>query len=216
MSKIKAVILDLDGVVTDTAEYHFQGWKQLAEEEEIKFTREDNEQLRGVSRSRSLEILLGDEINNYTEEEFQEMMDRKNGYYQKLLDQMTEDDLLPGARELMEEIKSRGLKMAIASASRNTMRVLNSLKITDEFDTISDGYSVDNPKPAPDIFLHTARKLAVKPGACLVLEDAEAGVDAALEAGMIAVGVGPKGRVGHADYRFDSTAKVDLNKICNR
>ncbi len=213
MGELKGFILDLDGVITDTAEYHFQGWKRLAEEEGIEFTREDNEQLRGVSRSRSLELLLGDKIDDYTEEEFQEMMDRKNGYYQELLEQMTEDDLLPGARELMDEIKERGFKIAVASASRNTMRVLKSLAITDEFATISDGYSVDNPKPAPDIFLHTADKLDLKPEECVVLEDAEAGIDAALAAEMTAVGIGPKDRVGHGDYRFASTADVDLEQI---
>ncbi|AGB41490.1 beta-phosphoglucomutase [Halobacteroides halobius DSM 5150] len=210
---IKAIILDLDGVVTETSEYHFQGWKRLADEEGISFTREDNEQLRGVSRSKSLELLLGDHIDDYTKEEFQEMMDRKNGYYQEYLTEMGEDDLLSGARDLLNEIKERGLKMAIASASRNAKTVLEGLDITDEFDTISDGYSVENAKPAPDIFLHTAKKLGVKPEECVVLEDAESGVDAALAANMVAVGVGPKDRVGHGDYCFSSTADVDLNKI---
>ena len=213
MSEIKGIIIDLDGVITETAEYHFQGWKRLAEEEGIEFTREDNEQLRGVSRSRSLEILLGDEIDNYTEEEFQEMMDRKNGYYQSFLDNMDDDDLLPGARELLDEIKERGLKMAIASSSRNAKRVLNSLEISDEFDAIADGHSVENAKPAPDIFLYAAQEIGLKPEECVVLEDAESGVDAALAAEMIAVGVGPEKRVGHGDYRFDSTGNIDLDKI---
>jgi len=126
MSKIKGFIIDLDGVITETSEYHFQGWKRLAEEEGIEFTREDNEQLRGVSRSRSLEILLGAKVDDYSEEEFQEMMDRKNGYYQSFLSDMDDDDLLAGARELLDEIKERGLKMAIASSSRNAKTVLNS------------------------------------------------------------------------------------------
>ncbi|GAB6098618.1 beta-phosphoglucomutase [Halanaerocella petrolearia] len=210
---IKAIILDLDGVVTETSEYHFQGWKRLAEEEGISFTREDNEDLRGVSRSRSLELLLGDEIDNYTEEEFQEMMDRKNNYYQEYLTDMSEDDLLPGARELLDEIKERGLKVAIASASRNAKTVLKGLGITDEFDTISDGYSVENAKPAPDIFLHTAKKLDVKPVESVVLEDAESGIAAALAANMVAVGVGPQDRVGQGDYRYDNTADVDLAEV---
>ena len=108
MSEIKGIIIDLDGVITETSEYHFQGWKRLANEEGIEFTREDNEQLRGVSRSRSLEILLGAKIDDYSEEEFQEMMDRKNGYYQSFLTDMDDDDLLEGARELLDEIKERG------------------------------------------------------------------------------------------------------------
>ncbi|MGM0502833.1 MAG: beta-phosphoglucomutase [Bacillota bacterium] len=213
MEKIKGFIIDLDGVITETAEYHFQGWKRLAEEEGIEFSREDNEQLRGVSRRRSLEILLGAEIENYTEEEFQEMMDRKNGYYQAFLEDMDDDDLLPGARELLDEIKERGLKMAIASSSRNAKTVLNSLGISDEFDAIADGHSVANAKPAPDIFLHAAQEIGLKPEECVVLEDAESGVDAALAAGMVAVGVGPEERVGHGDYRFDSTADIDLDQI---
>ncbi|MBM7555828.1 beta-phosphoglucomutase [Halanaerobacter jeridensis] len=213
MSNIKGFIIDLDGVITETSEYHFQGWKRLAEEEGIEFTREDNEQLRGVSRSRSLEILLGDKIDDYSDEEFQEMMDRKNGYYQSFLDDMDDDDLLPGARELLDEIKERGLKMAIASSSRNAKRVLNSLDISDEFDAIADGHSVEDAKPAPDIFLHAAKEIGLKPEECVVLEDAESGIDAAIAAEMIAVGVGPEERVGHGDYRFDSTADIDLEKI---
>ncbi len=210
---IKAFILDLDGVITDTAEFHFQGWKRLAEEEGIEFTRDDNEALRGVSRRRSLEILLGEHQDDYSEEEMQEMMDRKNGYYQDLLKQMTDDDLLPGARELLNTLKESGFKIAVASASRNAKTVLNSLKITDEFDTISDGHSVDNPKPAPDIFVHTADKLGVKPEESVVIEDAEAGVEAALAAEMTAVGVGPEERVGKAHYRYDSTADIDVEEI---
>ena len=213
MSEIKGFIIDLDGVITETAEYHFQGWKRLAEEEGIEFTREDNEQLRGVSRSRSLEILLGAKIADYTDEEFQEMMDRKNGYYQSYLDDMGDDDLLPGARELLDEIKKRELKMAIASSSRNAKRVLNSLEISDEFDAIADGHSVEHAKPAPDIFLHADEEIGLKPEECVVLEDAESGIDAAIAAEMIAVGVGPEERVGHGDYRFDSTADIELDKI---
>lgn len=213
MSEIKGIIIDLDGVITETSEYHFQGWKRLAEEEGIEFTREDNEQLRGVSRSRSLEILLGDKIDDYSEEEFQEMMDRKNGYYQSFLTDMDDDDLLEGARELLDEIKERGLKMAIASSSRNAKTVLNSLEISDEFDAIADGHSVENAKPAPDIFLYAAEEIGLEPEECVVLEDAESGVDAALEADMIAVGIGPEERVGHGDYRFDSTADIELEEV---
>jgi beta-phosphoglucomutase len=213
MSKIKGFIIDLDGVITETSEYHFQGWKRLAEEEGIEFTREDNEQLRGVSRSRSLEILLGAKVDDYSEEEFQEMMDRKNGYYQSFLSDMDDDDLLAGARELLDEIKERGVKMAIASSSRNAKTVLNSLEISDEFDAIADGYSVANAKPAPDIFLYAAQEIGLDPSECVVLEDAEAGVDAALAAEMTAVGIGPAKRVGHGDYRFDSTADIDLDEL---
>jgi beta-phosphoglucomutase len=213
VTAIRAFILDLDGVLTDTAEYHFQGWKRLAEEEGISFTREDNEQLRGVSRRQSLMFLLGDHKDEYTEEEIQEMMARKNGYYQESLEEITEDDFLPGAQELLEEIKARGLKVAIGSSSKNTKTVLTHLGIEDEFDAIADGYSVERAKPAPDLFLYAAQQMDAPPELCVVVEDAESGVAAALAGGMIAVGVGPEERVGKAHYRYDSTADIDLDEI---
>lgn len=213
MANIKAFILDLDGVITDTAEYHFQGWKRLAEEEGISFTREDNEQLRGVSRRQSLMLLLGEHAGDYSEDEIQGMMARKNSYYRELLQQITADDFLPGARALIDGIKRRGLKIAVGSSSKNTMTVLDRLGITDAFDAIADGYSVERAKPAPDLFLYAAEQLGVTPEACVVVEDAQSGVDAALAAGMVAVGVGPVERVGHAQYRYDSTAAIDLDEI---
>lgn len=213
VTAIRAFILDLDGVLTDTAEYHFQGWKRLAEEEGISFTREDNEQLRGVSRRQSLMFLLGDHKDEYTEEEIQEMMARKNGYYQESLEKITEDDFLSGAQELLEEIKARGLKVAIGSSSKNTKTVLTHLGIEDEFDAIADGYSVERAKPAPDLFLYAAQQMDAPPELCVVVEDAESGVEAALAGGMIAVGVGPEERVGKAHYRYDSTADIDLDEI---
>jgi beta-phosphoglucomutase len=213
MGTIKAIILDLDGVITDTAEYHFLGWKRLAEEEGIPFTRQDNEQLRGVSRRQSLLLILGERQEEYTEEQIQEMMARKNGYYQEMLDNLTAEDFLPGAKELIAEIKARSLKIAVGSASRNTKRVLNSLKITDLFDAIGDGYSVERAKPAPDLFVHTAGKMGFPPRECVVIEDAESGVEAALTGGFVAVGVGPEERVGKAHFRYDDTASIDLDEV---
>ncbi|HHE71220.1 MAG TPA: beta-phosphoglucomutase [Chloroflexi bacterium] len=214
--RIEAFILDLDGVLTDTAEYHFRAWKRLADEEGIPFTREDNEALRGVSRRRSLEILLGDHLQRYTEAEFEEMMARKNRMYQELLTQITQEDFLPGARELMAGIRQRGLKMAIGSASKNTRTVLERLGVLDAFDVIADGYSVTRGKPAPDLFLYAAAQMAVDPARCVVVEDATAGIDAALAAGMIAVGIGPSERVGHAHFRYPSTADINLDEILGR
>ena len=210
---IRAFILDLDGVVTDTAEYHFQAWKRLAEEEGISFTREDNEQLRGVSRRQSLMFLLGEHKDEYTEEEIQEMMARKNGYYQELLEKITEDDFLPGAQELIAELKDRGLKVAIGSSSKNTKTVLKNLGIEDEFDAVADGHSVARSKPAPDLFLYAAQQMDVPPELCVVVEDAESGVEAALAGRMIAVGIGPEERVGKAHYRYETTADIDLDEI---
>ena len=211
--EIRAIILDLDGVITDTAEYHFQAWQRVAEEEGISFTREDNEALRGVSRRQSLELLLGEHIARYDEERLQEIMDRKNGYYGDLLERITEDDFLDGAPELLEEIRARGLKMAIGSASKNTPTVLQRLGIADAFDVVADGYSVEHGKPAPDLFLYAAEHMGVPPEECVVIEDAASGVAAALAANMVAVGIGPEERVGDAHYRYETTAAVDLEEI---
>lgn len=211
MVKVKAFIFDLDGVITDTAELHYRSWKRLADEEGIPFNREDNEKLRGVSRRKSLEYLLKGKI--LPEEKMQEMMDRKNGYYQELIKQITSKDLLPGAKELLEELKSKGYKIAVASASKNARPVIKNLGIENLFDTISDGYSVEKTKPAPDLFLHTAEKLGIRPEECVVFEDAEAGIEAALSAGMIAVGIGPVERVGQAHYRYNRVGDVRSEDI---
>ncbi len=211
--KIQAFILDLDGVLTNTSEYHFQAWQRIAEEEHIPFGRQENERLRGVSRRRSLEILLGDALPRYSEAQLQAMMDRKNAVYQKMLEQITPDDFLPGASELLDGLRARGLKIAIGSASKNTRLVLDRLGILDAFDGIADGNSVAHSKPAPDIFLHAAALLDTPPASCVVVEDAESGITAALAAKMFAVGIGPQARVGKAHLRYDSTAQLDLEDV---
>lgn len=213
MRKIKAFILDLDGVLTDTAEYHYFAWKKLADEEGIAFSRQDNEKLRGVSRRQSLEFLLGEHISRYTEGDILEMMARKNGYYVAMLDQISTDDFLPGAVNLLQGLRSRGLKVAIGSASKNTKTVLDRLGILHDFDAISDGLSVSKAKPAPDGFLFAARMMNIVPVDCVVVEDAASGVQAALTANMLAVGIGPVERVGHAHLRYDSTAEINLDEI---
>ena len=211
--RIAAVILDLDGVLTDTARYHFQAWKRLAEDEDIVFTREDNEHLRGVSRRRSLELLLGEHIDRYSEAQIQEMMERKNNTYRRLLREITENDFLPGARKLMADIRRHGLLLAVGSASKNTATVLQRLGIAEVFDTVADGYSTERGKPAPDLFLYAAAQMDVPPEQCIVVEDAHAGIQAALAAGMIAVGIGPVERVGDAHFRYDATVDIDLDQI---
>jgi beta-phosphoglucomutase len=211
--EIRAIILDLDGVITDTAEYHFRAWQRVAEEEDIAFTRADNEALRGVSRRQSLELLLGASLERFSEDALHEIMERKNGYYRELLEDITEKDFLAGAPELLEEIRALGLKMAIGSASKNTRTVLRKLGIHDSFDVIADGYSVEHGKPAPDLFLYAAEQMGVLPEQCVVIEDAASGITAALAANMIAVGVGPEERVGAAHYRYETTAAIDLDEI---
>ncbi len=192
--EIEAFIFDLDGVLTDTAEYHFRAWKRLADEEGIPFTRRENERLRGVSRRESLEILLSLKGREVTEEEAEEMMARKNRYYQELIEQITPEDLLPGAMELLGELRKAGIKIAVASASKNARTVLDHLGIMDHIDALSDGYSVTASKPAPDLFLHAAAQLGVPPERCVVVEDAAAGIRAARAAGMWSIALGPRER----------------------
>lgn len=191
-----AFIFDLDGVLTDTAEFHFRAWKRLADEEGLPFTREDNEQLRGVSRRESLNRLLkGRAIDEATA---QLWMARKNDYYRAMLHAITPDDLLPGALAFLTAARKRDIALGVASASKNALDVLSSLDILTLLGAVGDGHSVQNTKPAPDLFVWVAGRLGVPTVRCVVFEDAEAGVQAALAAGMAVVGIGPVERVGQA------------------
>jgi beta-phosphoglucomutase len=203
---IQGVIFDLDGVLTDTAEYHYLGWQRLADEEGLAFTREDNEALRGVSRRESLMLIVKEKP--YTEAEIQEMMERKNRYYVDSIENITPKDLLPGAIALLDELREKGIKIAIGSASKNARTVVEKLGIADKVDAIADGYSVEKPKPAPDLFLFAAKLLKLPANQCVVVEDAAAGVEAALAAGMWTVGLGPQERVGAAHLVLPSLAGV--------
>jgi kojibiose phosphorylase len=193
---LEAVIFDLDGVLTDTSEFHYQSWKQLADEEGLPFDRHANEALRGVSRRDSLLHLLNG--RTVTDAEFQEMMDRKNRHYLELIKTITPEHLLPGVAALLQELKAHQIKIAIGSASKNAREVVERLGIIDDIDAIADGYSVSHAKPAPDVFLFAAAELGAAPPNCLVIEDAAAGIEAALNAGMWAIGLGPQERVGTA------------------
>jgi beta-phosphoglucomutase len=210
---IKAFIFDLDGVITDTAEYHYRGWKRLADEEGLSFTREDNEHLRGVPRRESLMLILKGRM--YPEEKIQEMMERKNNYYLAFIKEITPQDLLPGAKELLEEIRAAGLKNALGSASKNAAEVIERLGIRDLFDAISDGFSVERQKPAPDLFLHAAAQLGLAPSECVVVEDAAAGIEAAIAGGFRSIGLGPDERVGRADIILSNLAGVRLDALLN-
>lgn len=208
---IQAVIFDLDGVLTDTAEYHYLAWQELADAEGLPFDRRANEALRGVSRADSLRLLLdGREV---AEDDFARMMASKNERYVELLADMSPSDLLSGAVELIDACRDRGLAVAIGSSSKNAPRVIAALGIADRFDVVADGTIVEVAKPAPDLFLAAARDLGVDPESCAVIEDAAAGVDAALAAGMLAVGIGPHERVGNGHLVFPTTADVDLAAV---
>lgn len=205
-SPIRGVIFDLDGVLTDTAEYHYLAWRKLADEEGIEFNRKANEALRGISRRASLMLIIKNK--KYSELQIQEMLARKNRYYVEMIANITPQDLLPGAMALLDELRQQGIKIAIGSASKNAQMVVERLGIVDQVDAIADGYSVQRPKPAPDLFLYAAQQLGVPPKQCLVIEDAAAGIEAALAAGMWAVGLGPSERVGTAHVVLPSLAGV--------
>jgi beta-phosphoglucomutase len=209
--KIAAFIFDLDGVLTDTAEYHYLAWKRLTDEEKLPFSRSDNEQLRGVSRRASLELIL--KGHERSEAQMQLLMDRKNSYYRAYLEGISSDDLLPGALALLQKLLARQYRLALASASRNAKTVVNRLGIEPYFEVIADGNSVQKTKPAPDLFLYAARQLSLPPQACLVVEDAEAGITAAKAAGMATIGIGPPERVGAADHLYPSVAAIKLEEV---
>ncbi|MFW6248688.1 MAG: beta-phosphoglucomutase [Bacteroidota bacterium] len=213
LTLIEACIFDLDGVITDTAEYHYQGWKKMADEAGLDFSRKINEQLRGVSRRQSLNIILQHNKKELSENEIEKLMKKKNDYYIQSLDSITEKDYLPGIREFILKIKEKGIKTAIASASKNAEKVIQNLNAKGLFDIIADGYSVKNTKPAPDLFLFAAERLNVKPSRSVVFEDAQAGIEAALNGGFFSVGIGPEERVGQAHLRYDGTDEIQLEDV---
>jgi len=205
-AQIGGVIFDLDGVLTDTAEFHYRAWQKLADEEGLPFNRQANEALRGVSRRESLMQIIGNKV--FSEQQIQEMMDRKNRYYVESIQNITSADLLPGALALLDELRQAGIKIAIGSASKNAQTVVEKLGIADRVDAIADGYSVQRPKPEPDLFLFAANQLGLEPSHCVVVEDAAAGIEAALAAGMWTVGLGPPERVGAAHVVLPSLEGV--------
>ncbi|MBE7011785.1 MAG: beta-phosphoglucomutase [Ruminococcaceae bacterium] len=188
--KYEAIIFDLDGVVVSTDNCHYEAWKQLADEEGIYFDRTINERLRGVSRMESLEIVLEKAEKSYTEDEKFQMAERKNGYYKELIKKLDKTAILEGAEEFITDAKSKGIKVAIGSSSKNTIAILTQIGLLETFDKIADGNDIKNSKPAPDVFLKAAEKLGIEPTKCVVVEDADAGVEAALAANMDVIAVG--------------------------
>ncbi len=212
MKTPKAIIFDLDGVLTDTSEYHYQAWKHLADDEGIPFTQEENDaHLRGVGRRDSLMYLL--KGRKVSEEQMQEMMDRKNRYYTELIKNMSPKEVVAGGVDLLKEIRQAGIKTAIASASRNTTTVLQRLEITSYFDGIADGNSVVNGKPAPDVFVFAAGIVNTSVVDCLGIEDANAGIEAIKAAGMTALGIGPNERFPKADKVMDNLENKNLQDL---
>lgn len=206
----EALILDLDGIVTDTAAQHAIAWRTMLEEAGLPFSQSAYERTRGRSREDSLRELLGDFV--LPSDRFDAMLERKNALYLTALDQLSLRDLLPGILDLLLAAEARDWKVAIGSSSYNAHRVLDRIGVTDLFDAVADGSS-GAPKPDPAIFLAAAAMLGVAPAACVVIEDAASGVDAALAAGMRVIGVGPEQRVGHAHIRVQSTAELLLDEL---
>lgn len=198
----KGCIFDLDGVIVDTARFHFQAWRELAHELGFEFTEKDNERLKGVSRMRSLEILL--EVGGLTakEEEKQALAERKNRRYRELISTLTPADILPGVMDFLLEARSLGKRLAIASASKNTPLLLERIGLKDFFDAVVDGNRITRAKPDPEVFLTAASDLGLSPDQCIVFEDAVAGIEAAHRGGMIAIGVGTKERLPEADINI--------------
>lgn len=213
--KPELLVFDLDGVITDTAKYHFLAWKKLADELGFEFTETDNERLKGVSRIRSFEIML--EINEakdrYTEAEKEELANRKNEYYKEYVETITKNDLLPGVYELIDKAKTNGMKCAVASISKNAPRILTKLGIADVFDYIADPAAVVFPKPHPEIFSVCAEALGVKPECCIGFEDAQAGIEAIHAAGMMSVGIGVMVTSIKPDLPLNGTNELDFDEI---
>ena len=216
---LKALIFDLDGVLTDTAKYHYLAWKKLADELGYYFDEDINELLKGVSRINSFEIIL--EKNNattkYTHEEKEILANKKNEYYKEMIEQLTPNDILDGILPFITEARNNGIKCAVASISKNAPRVLELLKISDLFDYIADAALVKKPKPDPEIFLTCAKTLGFKPSECIGIEDAQAGIESIHGAGMLSVGINVTVTSIKPDIVLKSTAELDfkiISKYC--
>jgi len=212
----QACLFDLDGVIVDTAKYHFTGWQRLAEELGVPFTHEDNEQLKGVSRVGSLEYILskgGLELDNDTKVR---LMDRKNEWYLKLVRTMTPDELFPGVVELIDELRVAGVKVGLGSSSRNAPLILRLCGISDRFDTIVDGNSITLSKPDPEVFLKGAEALGANPERCVVFEDAVSGVQAARNGGFRIIGVGDENALAEAEFVIPGFEGFTMQTMVNR
>ena len=208
---LEAVIFDMDGVLCETDEYHFQSWKAVCEEYEIPFSREINDQLRGLTRQRSLQVIL--QNRQLSEEEATELLRKKNQHFLGSIERIGPRDLPSGVARLLQEIRLAGIKIGVASGSRNVSPVVSRLGIDGFLDAVFDGNTVKRSKPAPDVFLRTASALKVEASSCLVIEDSQAGIQAAIEAGMAVIGIGPNDLVEQAHVVLKDLSKVHLEDL---
>lgn len=213
---LKGFVFDLDGVITDTARFHYQAWAKIAKDElGITINPSVNEQLKGVSRMDSLNVILrfGNQVNRYTESQKEQFATEKNDYYISLISHMTPSDILPGMKQFLDDIKAGGYGISLASASKNAPRILTGLGLTDYFDAIVDPATLHRGKPDPEIFARGAALLKIAPSEAVGLEDAVAGIQAIKAAGEFAVGIGDPKLLHQADLNFTTTADVALPKI---
>jgi beta-phosphoglucomutase len=213
LEKVEAFIFDLDGVLVDTAVYHYKGWKRLADQLGILFSEQENEKLKGISREESLDILLSLGSKSYSPEEKSEMAAMKNEWYLSYVNEIQPGDELPGARSVLEECRKRSIKIGLGSSSKNAKRVLKLTELAPYFDAVVDGTMIKKAKPDPELFLLGAEMLGVGPHQCVVFEDAEAGIQAAINGGMHTVGVGTSDTLNKADYKVESLAKLDFSQL---
>ncbi len=207
---VRAVIFDLDGVLVTTDDCQFRAWKQMADENGIPFTRQDNDRLRGVNRSSSLDIVLEKARRHYTEAEKLALAMRKNDLYTDLISDLSENAILPGALDTVKALRHDKIKTAIGSSSKNTRTILKRLHMTDLFDAVADGNQILSSKPDPEVFLLAASKLAILPEYCIVVEDADVGVEAALRGGMRVLGVGSASKNPSANWHAQTLDDIDL------
>ncbi|MFO7829076.1 MAG: beta-phosphoglucomutase [Bacteroidales bacterium] len=216
MQKIKAIIFDLDGVIVDTAIYHYQAWKKLANNMGFDLTQEQNERLKGISRMESLDILLEiGGIAKIADEKKQELASNKNQWYRENILKMTPEDVLPGVKNFLEDLKKAKYKIAIGSSSKNAGTILERIGMDNYFDAVIDGTKISKSKPDPEVFLKGARELIVAPEHCVVFEDAESGIEAAQKAGMKTIGVGKPENLNQADLVIPGFKDVDITIIEN-
>lgn len=213
MAQIKACLFDLDGVIVDTAKYHFKAWKRLCNELGFDFTEVENEQLKGISRVESLEILLAMGGVSLSQKEKETYLDRKNNWYLEYIDAMDRSEILPGVVSFLEKVRNSDRKIALGSASKNAMRILEKIEIIDAFDAIIDGTKVTRSKPHPETFLLGAKATNTPPENCVVFEDAAAGVAAAKAGNMYTVGVGDPEVLKQADRIIPGFKEVDLELL---
>lgn len=208
---IKGCIFDLDGVIVDTAKYHYKAWKRLAEELGFEFTEKDNERLKGVSRMKSLDILLSVGKLSFNDEEKLFMAEKKNKWYVEYISKMHASEILPGVEAFLKMLQENKVKVSLGSASKNSMLIMDNLALLKYFDAVVDGNMVSKAKPDPEVFLIAAEKLQLTPWECVVFEDSQAGIDAAKIAGMKAIAVGSPENLKGYDKIISSFENLNMD-----